>query len=138
MILSRIRIYAYLTKFYCQDVHTFNTFWWDSYRFQFDTCDRLYRNRLEIKLPWPNICTRMYSIRAILLICLSVFLTVLGLASDNVKRTFKDFQLIPPIEQQYFLTAEKMTYHQLCQFPILRKIINSVWILKKKTLSNNM
>ena len=110
IILSGIKIYAYLAKFYCKDMHTLNTLWWDLYQFQFDTFDRLYRNCLEVKPPCPNIYTPMYNMRAISLIFPSVFLVVLKLALDNIKRTFKsyiyvwkfrmfkDCQLISPIE----------------------------------------
>ena len=91
MILSGFRIYAYLAKFYCQSLHTIETFLRESHRFQCNTYDRLWFNRREVKPPWPNIFTRMYHTIAFFLIFLSVFLMVLGLASDIAKRKSKSY-----------------------------------------------
>ena len=67
MILSGIRIYAHLVKFYCRALHTLSSILWDSYTFQSDTCNRLRINCRETEPLWPNILKRIFNVIAIFL-----------------------------------------------------------------------
>ena len=118
MILSGIRIYAHLVKFYCRALHTLSSILWDSYTFQSDTCNRLRINCRETEPPWPNILKRIFNVIAIFFVFLSVNFMVIELVLFYTKNAikqyiyewkykfFKDCQLIPSENEQYFFNCQ--------------------------------
>ena len=118
MILSGIRIYAHLVKFYCRALHTLSSILWDSYTFQCDTCNRLWINCRDTEPPWPNILKRIFNVIAIFFVFLSVNFMVIELVLFYTKNAikqyiyewkykfFKDCQLIPSEYEQYFFDCQ--------------------------------